>query len=204
VKFIQSLFKEYAQAGLSKESDREIAISGLLERMQHALESDKCRYGIFECLISRLLLWRVLGNVDGGTVNAGTIDHHLPSWSWMTHNRIEFFLDGKIKILEGGNIKFGSSSPELLTQIRRLQNYKIKQRGSQHVVQDNDNHDVGELWFDGQATTAEDCVIVGMQNPDNCLILLVSKKNDHHYQRVGAGQIKACCLSKDFWEGTIV
>jgi hypothetical protein len=92
----------------------------------------------------------------------------------------------------------------LLAQIWRLQNYKIEQRGSQHVVQNNDNHDVGKLWFNGQATTAEDCVVVGMQDPDNYLILLVSKTNDHHYQRVGAGQIKACCLSKDPWEGAIV
>jgi hypothetical protein len=203
--FIQSLFKEYAQAGLSKESDREIAISGLLQRIQYALASEECRYGIFECLISRLLLWRVSGNIDGGTANTGTIDHHMPSWSWMTQNGFEFFPDGEIKILEGGSIRFSSSSNlKLRTQIRRLQNCKIKQRGSQHVVQDNDNHDVGELWFDRQATTAEDCVVVGMQDPDNCLILLVSKTNDRYYQRIGAGQIKAYCLSKDAWEGTIV
>jgi len=135
--FIQSLFEEYAQAGLSKELDREIAISGLLERMKYAIAStlaSRCRYGIFECLISRLLLWRVSGNVDDGTANAGTLDHHLPSWSWMTHNRIEFFPDGMIKILREGNFKFGSSGPELLTQIRRLQNCQIKQQGSQHLV----------------------------------------------------------------------
>jgi len=203
IMFVQSLFKKYAQAGLSKESDREIAISGLLQRMQHALKSE-CRYGIFECLLSRLLLWRVSGNVDGRTVYAGTVDHQLPSWSWMTRNRIEFFPDEKIRILERGGIRFGSGR-ELFAQIRRLQNCKIKQRGSQHVIKDNDNHDVGELWFDRPASTAAgDCVVVGMQDPDNCLILLVSKAYDYHHRRVGAGQIKACCLSKDPWEGTIV
>lgn len=201
IKFVQSLFIQYAQAGLSKESDREVAISGLLQRMDHAFESEH-RYGIFACFISRLLLWRVSGSGNGNGANTGAVDRSLPSWSWMTHNRIEFFPDGWIKILER-SIKFGSGV-ELLAPIRRLQNCRIKQRGSRHIIQENSTHDVGELWFDGQASTAlGECVVVGMQDPDNCFILLLSTY-DHHYQRVGAGHIKARYLSKDYWKGTIV
>ena len=73
IKFVQSLLEQYAQAGLSKESDREIAISGLLQRMKHVLESE-CRYGISKCFLSRLLLWRVSVDVDGSIANAGTVD----------------------------------------------------------------------------------------------------------------------------------
>ncbi len=200
MEFVQELFTKYAQAGLSKESDREIAISGLLQRMGHAFQSEH-RYGIFKCFLSRLLLWRVSGNMDGSTANTGTVDHPLPSWLWMRHKQIEFFPDREIKILEGG-IKFGSGL-ELLAPVRRLQNCEIKQKESQHVAQDSDNHDVGELWFDGQATTVSGCVVVGMQDPDNCFILLLSTYKQHH-QRVGTGQIKASYLSKDSWEGTIV
>jgi hypothetical protein len=201
MEFVQYLFTKYARAGLSKESDREIAISGLLQRMDHAFISEH-RYGIFKCFLSRLLLWRVSDNMDGSTANTGTVDHPLPSWSWMTHNRIEFLPDGEIKILERG-IKFGSG-PELLARVRRLQNCKIKQRGSHHIIQDYDAHDVGQLWFDGQASlAAKDCIIVGMRDPDNCFILLLLTYKQQH-QRVGSGQIKARCLSKDSWEGVIV
>jgi len=118
------------------------------------------------------------------------------------HNRIEFFANHWIKILEC-NIKFGSGA-ELLAPIRRLQNCKIEQRGDRHAIQNNDSHEVGELWFDSQASTeSRDCVVVGMYDPDNCLILLLSIY-DHCYLRVGAGYIKAGYISKDSWDGIIV
>jgi hypothetical protein len=162
------------------------------------------RYGIFECFFSRLLLWRVSGNGDGSTANAGAGDHLLPSWSWMTHSRIDFFPGGEIKIMKRG-IKFGSSSDlELIAPIRRLQNCKIKQQESHHTFRNNNSLDVGELWFDGEANTAaEECLIVGKHRYNNCFILLLSG-DGHHYQRVGAGHIHGRYLSKDSWEGTIV
>jgi hypothetical protein len=195
--FIRTLFKEYAQAGLTDETDREIAISGLLQRMDRAFSSEH-RYGIFKCFISRLLLWRVLGTADGIKVDNG----QLPSWSWMKYNQIEFFPAGEIKILKR-SIKFDSGA-ELLAPIRRLQNCEIKPRGSDHVIQGGDSYDVGELWFDGQASmTAKDCIVIGMQDSDECFILLVLKDGHHHYRRIGAGHVKAYCLSKTWNQGTI-
>jgi hypothetical protein len=196
--FVQSLFREYAQAGLTNETDREIAISGLLQRMDGVFFS-KHRYGIFECFLSRLLLWRVLGTSDGIKVDNG----QLPSWSWMKHNQIEFFPAKEIKILER-SIKFGSDA-ELLAPIRRLQNCKIKTRGVDHVIQTDDGNDVGDLWFDGQASmAATDCIVAGLQGSDECLILLVLKADHHRYRRIGAGHIKAYCLSKTWNQGTII
>jgi hypothetical protein len=196
--FIQSLFKEYAQAGLTNETDREIAISGLLQRMDGAFDS-KHRYGIFECFLSRLLLWRVLGTAVGIKIDNGQV----PSWSWMNYNQIEFFPAGEIKILEG-SIKFGSDA-ELLAPIRRLQNCEIKPRGVDHVIQNDDGNEVGELWFDGQASmAATDCIVVGMRGSDKCLILLALKTDHHRYRRIGAGHIKAYCLSKTCNQETII
>lgn len=63
MEFPRILFTEYAQAGLSEESEREAAISGLLRRIQRALGS-ACRFGVLECLISRLVLWRVADEAD--------------------------------------------------------------------------------------------------------------------------------------------
>jgi hypothetical protein len=203
-KFVLALVKEYAQAGLSNESDREIAISGLLKRMDGALKS-KHRYGVFMCFLSRFLLWRV--DLAGSTENASMEDHGLPSWSWMTHNQIEFFPAKDIKI-RPRYISFGSGL-ELLVEIRHLQGCKIKQQQGQQerqrVIQDNDNHDVGELWFDGQpSTTVEDCVVVGIQEVNKCLVLFVSKTYQNHYRRIAAGEIKARYLTEDCSKGTIV
>jgi hypothetical protein len=202
-RFVQDLFTKYAEAGLSKESDREIAISGLLQRMDHAFSCEH-RYGIFECFLSRLLLWHLLNNVAGSRANTTIEDQRFPSWSWMAHNGIKFFpAEGKIEI-RPRSIKFGSGS-ELLVPIRHLRDWKIEQRRSQHIIQDNDNNDVGELWFDGQAsTTAEDCVIIGTQGRDKCFILILSKINDNHHRRIGAGEIRAHCLSNDHRKGMVV
>ena len=63
---------------------------------------------------------------------------------------------------------------------------------------------IGELWFDGQASTAaEDCVVVRMRDPDDCFMLLLATFG-RYYRRLGAGHIKACCLSRDYGRGTIV
>ncbi|KAF2174745.1 hypothetical protein K469DRAFT_725092 [Zopfia rhizophila CBS 207.26] len=57
ITFIQFLFEKYAQSGLSKKSDREIAISGLVKRMETVFKNEY-RHGIFADCLSRLLLWR--------------------------------------------------------------------------------------------------------------------------------------------------
>jgi hypothetical protein len=124
----------------------------------------------------------------------------------MAHNQIEFFPAEAIKILPR-SIKFGSGS-ELLVSIRHLRYCKIEQRirqqGRQHIIQDNDNHDVGELWFDGQSgITAEDCVVVGIQGADKCLILLVSKAYHNRHRRIGAGEIMARHVSEEYRKGMI-
>ena len=69
----------------------------------------------------------------------------------MTHNQIEFFSDRRTEILKR-SINSGSGQ-ELHAPIRRLQNCEIKQRESYHIIYDNGSHDVGKLWFDGQANT---------------------------------------------------
>jgi hypothetical protein len=144
IDFTQFLFREYAQAGLTKESDREVAISSLLWRMERALRTT-CSYGVFDCFLSRLLLWRVPDKVDNNTASSGNAEHQLPSWSWMTHNQIEFFTDTQHEI--------GFSSGQLHVQIRALQNCWMEQQENRLIFLDHDTNSMGELWFDTQANT---------------------------------------------------
>jgi hypothetical protein len=143
--------------------------------------------GTFSCLLSRLLLWLVVDPVDGNETYSSVVYQQLPSWSWMRYSHIKFFPIERIKVPKGDTIRF-SSDLTLLAQIRRLQNCNIKQEGDEHVIKDNDIRKVGELWFDGlDSTAAEECAVVGIQEPDDSVILLVSKQDKNHYQRVGAG-----------------
>lgn len=210
ITFIQRLFKNYAQAGLSKESDREVAISGLLRRMDRTLRSQHS-YGIFNCFMSRLLLWRVPSNIPCGTTNTSTAGERPPSWSWMAYNQIEFFPDNPIEILPGSitfddNLDLDNTLEprKLFVPIQRLQETcKISQQDGRYMVQD-DNHKVGQIWFDQKPdTTANDCVVIARQT-DNYFFLLVSQTPDGHYKRIGAGEILGRCFSDGYWRGKIV
>jgi len=64
IDFIQFLFEKYAQSGPTKKSDRVVAISGLVKRMEGVFGT-KCRYGVFEAFLPRLLLWRRRDETDG-------------------------------------------------------------------------------------------------------------------------------------------
>jgi hypothetical protein len=51
IDFLQFLFEKYARSDLTKKSDRVVAISGLVKRMESALDTT-CRYGVFEAFLS--------------------------------------------------------------------------------------------------------------------------------------------------------
>jgi hypothetical protein len=179
--------------------------------MKHAWNTT-CSYGVFDCFLSRLLLWRVLDKVDNNTASSGNAEHQLPSWSWMTHNQIEFFPDTKDQIDISGEDAIGFSSGQLYVQIRALQNCKIEQQGTRFILLDLDTNNVGELWFDVQANTqVQHCVVIGKRSYDNgtgaaatYFILLVSETQDSQYQRAGVGMIKAYHVSSRYQKGTLV
>jgi hypothetical protein len=171
--------------------------------MTNALASE-CRYGVFKRFRYRLLLWRVLKASDGIRGITGNGEDRLPSWSWMTHNQIEFFPEGQISVPKSGGIKFGSGH-HLYSPVRRLQDCKIEQEGGRHMILDNERKDVGELWFDGITITQTDnCAIVGLQGDDVYFIALVVESSNNYYQRVGTGMIKARYISEHSSAGALV
>ena len=48
--FVQFLFKKYSTSGLTFETDRDVAIHSLVERMGQVLGTE-VRYGIFHCFL---------------------------------------------------------------------------------------------------------------------------------------------------------
>jgi len=157
LEFIHHMFKEYAQAGLSKQSDKEVALSGLLRRMQNTIDS-KCVYGTFRCFLSRLLLWRVSNRMENEIACTGDNENQLPSWSWMSHDHIEFFPEEE-DIQVPIDISSFDCDNQLHVQIFELRNDHVKEQGEYHMVL---RDDAGEFWFDShQKTQIHNCVVVG-------------------------------------------
>jgi hypothetical protein len=195
------MFKEYAEAGLSKRSDKEVAISGLLRRIESTLGS--CVHGIFSCFLSRLLLWRVSNTTRNATDDSGDIK--LPSWSWMSHDHIQFFPEEHILVPEGTN----SFNLELQLQVRifELRNYPIVEECSErHLVWRNNTQEIGNFWLDThEKTQIQYCVIVGKsQSEEIVFILLATEIGEKRYKRFGVGNIKAHYVTDLSIEGVLM
>jgi hypothetical protein len=55
--FLEDLLKDYSARGLSKRTDRAIALSGLAARIARAVGREE-KYGIFDLYLHRNLLWQ--------------------------------------------------------------------------------------------------------------------------------------------------
>ncbi|ORY69005.1 heterokaryon incompatibility protein-domain-containing protein [Pseudomassariella vexata] len=90
LRFLQSLLEDYTQRGISKPTDRAIAISGLLNRIGRALPCP-IHYGIIEWYFHRTLLWK---RSSGPKTKRIDYKAFMPSWSWMAYEgAIEFVPD---------------------------------------------------------------------------------------------------------------
>jgi hypothetical protein len=202
IDFIQFLFEKYAQSDLTKKSDREIAVSGLVERMESVLKTE-CRYGVFQSFLSRLLLWRRSTNTNGNETHYK--DQHLPSWSWMTYSHIHFEpVKRQLKVPAAADLRFDTERKVLLVQVRVFQNCRMKRKESQYTILDAESKVVGGLWFDMTTIVPFEYCVVIAKDAENYYILLVRKIGlENQYERVGLGKIKARCISKEYYEGKL-
>jgi hypothetical protein len=202
LEFIQHMFEEYAQAGLTKRSDKEAAISGLLQRMQDIMDP-KGVHGIFHCFLSRLLLWRVSDTTDNPIACSGDTEHQLPSWSWMSLDHIQFFPEEDIQVPVGIN-KINSEG-ELHVRIFELRDYNLDEQGEQSVLSRDNAKKIGKFWFDTHdQTQIQNCVVVGkcterrsFWKSDEVMwyILLVTEEREKRYKRVGVRKIRPDYIS---------
>jgi hypothetical protein len=207
LEFIQHMFEGYAQAGLTKRSDKKVAISGLLQRMQDVIGS-KCVHGTFHCFLSRLLLWQVSDTITNNEAAcSGDTKHPLPSWSWMSHDHIQFFTEERLKVPVDAN-RFDTDG-QLHVQIFQLHDSGIEEeeQGERHVLLRHDTQEVGQFWFDThEKTQIRDCVVVGKSPRDMWFILLVMDIGEKRYKRFGVGNIKPrdFYISKTHFSGVLV
>ncbi|KAH8593154.1 heterokaryon incompatibility protein-domain-containing protein [Bisporella sp. PMI_857] len=204
IKAIQSLFEKYAQSVLSEKPDREVAISGLLKRMEGVLKTE-CRFGIFARFLSRLLLWRRPDGTDSNESDYKGLA--LPSWSWMTYTRISFPSAESLQVPVDANLKFDPERKNvLLVQVRelQLQNCKQNNQESNYFVLDAEPKKVS---FDTTNCSAWQCVVIatanGNEQDTTCHILLVKKTSGIQYERVGLGKIKARYVSEESSSGEL-
>lgn len=172
----------------------------------------KCRYGVFEAFLPRLLLWRRGDNTDGNETHYR--DQDLPSWSWMTYSRIHFLsINYLLEVPAEGDLRLDPERERvLLVQVKAFQKCTTVQKESGYTILDEDSVNVGFLSFDMPAHVHfQHCVIIGMfwtthveDAEKDYFILLVRKiRLENQYERVGLGVIKARCVSKDCCEGEL-
>lgn len=208
VEFVKFLFKKYSQCGLTNQSDRDTAISGLLERIESVLKTE-VRYGVFGYFLHNLLLWKRL---DEKTAPINYTRRKVPSWSWMAYpGRIDFVSNSRLMVPDPEDLRFGAGQGALIVKVRRFKNCRLKPKGKVCAILAG-LKSVGSLWFDMETNNqSEYCVVVGMRedtkkDPEKTYYILVVLKEprDNEYKRLGVGEIQACYVSRESDPGTLV
>jgi len=211
VNFVKFLFKKYSQCGLTHQSDRDTAISGLLKRLESALKS-KVRYGVFCCFLSNLLLWR-----RSDKEKTAPIDYkgrkEPPSWSWMAYyGGIDFVSKSSLMVPDFKDLGFDADDREaLIVKVRQFKNCRLEEEEKEHAIFADPGR-VGSLWFDmGAENPFKHCVVIGMrsngkQDPQKTYYILVVQEEpqDKGYKRLGVGEVKARYVSKESDTGKLV
>ncbi|KAK3373471.1 heterokaryon incompatibility protein-domain-containing protein [Lasiosphaeria ovina] len=210
--FVQFLLKKYSASHLTFETDRDVAIDSLVERMAQVLQTE-VRYGIFDCFLSALLLWKRSQEDKTPRISYG--DRTVPSWSWMAYSGgIDFLSDKTQDLLVPRRVDLGftDDGKALDVKVRRFgENFRVEQKGKGHVAV-NGTDEVGPIWFDvADRIEFKHCVVVGMDKRDRkenaqktYYVLVVRKKEDGvAYERLGVGKVEAQYVSRDWDAGTL-
>lgn len=209
VDFIKYLFKKYSQCGLTKESDRHIAIFGLVQRIENILKTEG-GYGVFNCFLSNLLLWK--RSDEKKTAPIFYEGQKMPSWSWMAYyGGIDFITNSSLMVPHIEDLRFDADRETLIVKVRQFENCRMKQEEKEHAIY-ADSGRVGSLWFDiGVENPFKHCVVIGMrddkkENPQKTYYILVIQEEspNKRYKRLGVGEVEACYISKESFAGKVV
>jgi hypothetical protein len=195
IEFINFLFEEYSRRDLSQDTDRCVAVSGLVDRIAKALQC-KSRYGIFETFRHRNLLWQASDNEMESI--AYDDDQQVPSWSWMAYS-------GGIQFMEIKADSVGwvdtlqldkDCKSALITDVGKFQNCTIKPNGDHSAVLNFSEKRRGWIRYDVEKTEKhrrEYCVVVGKTTERGSelyyVLVVVPTSMNIEYTRVGIGMI---------------
>ncbi|KAK1965416.1 HET-domain-containing protein [Colletotrichum sublineola] len=199
----QGLYERYSTLGLSYDTDRPMAISGLEKRLMSALESAG-GFGVFQTNFHRDLLWQrrnsesTLKRIDFGTANHAKI----PSWSWMAYSgEIRYMNVPFDDILRADDIQspFQALSPGVsYTDADPWGRAELRAPVHTIAVQKPDWLILDEP--ERQLVRPLRCVIVGKSKhhkteQPTCYVLVVSpagkEGNKHLFERVGVAYLRA-------------
>lgn len=143
IRLVEFLFSHYCERGLTRNTDRPIAISGLEARLARTFEM-RVRHGVFEGYLHRNLLWQR----DEQPLQRLTLpdDRKVPSWSWKSW-------DGKIRFVHvtlgdgywSNCVRFHSSETidfAVLAPVRKFVHCKLqsgKQSSGKYAILDGDD-----------------------------------------------------------------
>ncbi|OXV10397.1 hypothetical protein Egran_01842 [Elaphomyces granulatus] len=223
VDFIQKFFEKYSRCGLTHKSDRDTAISGLVNRIERARDTEE-RYGVFNEFLSRLLLWKRL---DKEKTDPIVYDgRRVPSWSWMAYDgEIGFMSDSALMVPRSEDLGFDLNRETLVVKIRQFEHCRMEQGEKEHAIF-ADSRRVGSLWFDMETEIEfRHCVVVGMreeyqkEDPQKIYYILLVREEkqpeerlgvgeveapEKKYERLGVGEVEACYVSKKSDTGKLV
>ncbi len=211
VHFINALFEDYSKRGLTKSTDRAIAISGLQTRIARTLHSRES-YGILDKYRWRNLLWQRCGQKKMERIKQ--TDLKVPSWSWTAYlGGITFIsIPFDETVYWHDDLRLDGDQGDTLTgSLGKLWNCTLKQKESLLEIWDWQERERGWLRFDVEDITDIDllrCVVVGRIQIDPLIEYLLESEIKYYvlvvrkigskgeYERVGVGLIWASHISK--------
>jgi hypothetical protein len=165
VEFIHFLFENYSKRGLTKDTDRRVAASGLEARIARALGCNS-RHGIFQKHLHRNLLWQVS---DRKTKRiAYDNSQEVPSWSWMACGGGIEFIEvefGYVSWVHALAFDAERDSAVLIADVGKFRDCTMECRGDRCIILDiSTNNEAGWIRYDvesGAEGSDNHCVVVG-------------------------------------------
>lgn len=202
IEFIHLLLQNYTNCGITQKTDRVVAVSGLEARIARALKSGK-RFGIFERLLHRNILWQRTREKTE-RINYG--DQKVPSWSWMAYDGGIQFLNIPFGVEWSSNLRFDNNQENaLIAEAREFRHCRMEQEETKCIILDSRRIERGWVQFDVEGGTniyfPQRVVVVGRTwHPAEVrkYYILVVKPTclKGEYERVGIGSIETGYVSR--------
>jgi len=210
VELIHLLNEDYSERHLTKGTDREVALSGLHNRIAKALHFQSS-YGIFEPHIHADLLWKASDN------NLKRIDYPgegVPSWSWMAYTGgVRFMrISARETMYWTKNIRFDNDNKSvLIASVRKFQNCTAEQENNHYIIWDSRRVKRGWIQYDVEANVdlhRMRCVCLGkfrwrgkfwerQFRRVRCYMLVVRPTSvNGEYERIGLGVVETSCVGE--------
>lgn len=204
MEFIHFLFENYSKRGLTKDTDRCVAASGLEACIARALGCDS-RHGIFQEHLHRNLLWQA-SNRKMERI-AYNNNQHVPTWSWMTCSGGIQFIEveiGSVSWINGLAFDNERDSAALITDVGKFRNCTLKPDNHRYTISNFFGWKRGWIQYDVESGInghEELCVVVGRAEEKASkghyyILVVVPTEKYNEYKRVGVGMVRTSCVEK--------